>query len=645
MIRSGSAAALLLAVGGTVVVWSQGTPPPNPGSAPAPGLPSTAVPVGAARCAACHADRHEAWTQGRHSRMIQPARAATALGDFSRSRLTLHGRPYRLRIAGDDLYVTESALTGKPVEHHVDYTLGNRRIQHYLTTIDRGRIVVLPPSWDVQRREWFDNVEIIRPDEQDKNPVQQWNKDCVGCHVSQQDNRYVPATRTYATSWVDRGTSCERCHGPGSTHVQSTEVRSTIVRPTRLDPGTSSMVCAQCHSLRDAVQPAFRAGDDYYDYFVPKLEYTPRKEQDPVYWPDGRPRRFSNDAIGLWQSRCFQKGGATCTTCHDPHLPDVDRHPELGASNNALCTQCHQAIGTALTSHTRHAPASAGSACVDCHMPRAVLSIKAKIRDHSISLPTPENTVALGIPNACTECHADRPAQWAVETLARWWPAGRRQRVVDRAALFASARTGAPEAMPRLMALAADAGQGPMVQANALGYLRRYRDPAAEAALVAALSADHPLLRMVAASSLAGSTRRGALWNTLDDPKRAVRLSALVSIVNGGDRPSTPGDRVRLARVSAEFGEQARMHEDDAVTQADLGLVHLLNGDLVRAAGALAISRELDPAQVRPLFLLGLVRLGEARMNEARALFEQVPASDNLYAAARRQLQAIKARR
>lgn len=654
MIRSGSAAAWVLALSWTAGVWSQGSSPPI-ASEPGLGLPSTAVPVGARGCASCHAEKHEAWTQGRHSRMIQPARAGTALGDFSQSRLTLHGKPYRLRVAGNDLYVTESSLTGKPVEHRVDYTLGNRRIQHYLTTIDRGRIIVLPPSWDVERREWFDNVDIIRPDEQDKNPVQQWNKDCVGCHVSQQDNHYVAATRTYATSWVDLGTSCERCHGPGSAHVQSTEVhgteaqratvRSTIVRPTRLDPGTSSMVCAQCHSLRDAVRPSFRAGDDYYDYFVPKLEYTPRKEQDPVYWLDGRPRRFSNDAIGLWQSRCFLKGGATCTTCHDPHLPDVDRRPELAATNNALCTQCHQAIAAALTTHTRHAPASAGSACVDCHMPRAVLSIKAKIRDHSISLPAPENTVALGIPNACTECHADRPAQWAVDTLARWWPEGRRQRVVDRAATFAAARSGAPEALPRLIALAGDADQGPMVQANALGYLRRYRDPAAESALVAALSDAHPLLRMVAASSLQGAGRRGALWNALDDAKRAVRLSALVSIVNGGDRPSSPGDRARFARVSAEFAEQARMHEDDAVTQTDLGLVHLLNGELARAADALTISRALEPDQARPLFLLGLVRLGEARVDEARALFEQVPAADGLYSAARRQLQLIKNRR
>src|SRR5207244_6664431 len=138
--------------------------------------------------------------------------------------------------------------------------------------------------------------------------------------------------------------------------------------PTRLDSKTSSMICAQCHSLRDVVSPGYTAGADYYDFFQPVLEYGPRKDQDPTYWTDGRPRRFSNDAIGLWQSECFLKGGATCTTCHtNPHLPDIDRNPQLGgperpalqatvarpfqgranataaAPSNALCTKCHQA--------------------------------------------------------------------------------------------------------------------------------------------------------------------------------------------------------------------------------------------------------------------------------------------------------------
>jgi predicted CXXCH cytochrome family protein len=402
------------------------------------------------------------------------------------------------------------------------------------------------------------------------------------------------------------------------------------------------MVCAQCHSLRDTVASGFRAGEDYYDYFVPKLEYTPRKEQDPVYWADGRPRRFSNDAIGLWQSQCFLKGGATCTNCHDAHLPNVDRHPELASTNNRLCTTCHQEIGAATTQHTRHLESSAGSSCVECHMPRVVLSIKAKIRDHTMSLPAPENTVAFGIPNACTECHTKESAAWAADTLAKWWPNGRRARVVERAKTFTHARSAKPEALPGLLAMARDTGQGPLTQANALGYLRGYADQRARAALVEALGSDAPILRMVAASSLRGPAVQEALVGALADPTRSVRLSALVSLVNGGVRPTAPVDRASFFKASIEFAEQARLHEDDEVTQTDLGLVHLLNGDLQRASEALTISRALDPAQVRPVFLLGLVRLAQQRPAEAKKLFEQVPASDSLYAAAQRQLKTIR---
>src|SRR5437867_10846335 len=130
--------------------------------------------------------------------MLQRATAASVVGDFSKGGVTLNGNSFRLRrSAAGEFFVGESYLTGSFQEHRVEYTLGSRRIQHYLTTIDRGWIVVLPPSWDVQRREWFDNMEIVRPDENDQKPVQQWNKNCVGCHVSQQANNYRPVDRTY----------------------------------------------------------------------------------------------------------------------------------------------------------------------------------------------------------------------------------------------------------------------------------------------------------------------------------------------------------------------------------------------------------------------------------------------------------------
>jgi predicted CXXCH cytochrome family protein len=610
--------------------------------------------VGANVCASCHRDVHDEWQSGRHSKMIQPANASSVQGDFSNTRITLRGQTFQLRAAGGAYFITESNITGTPREHRVEYTLGSRRIQHYLTTIENGRIIVLTPSWDVQRRTWFDNMEIVRPDEDDRTPVQQWNKNCVGCHVSQQDNHYQPSTHTYATAWTDFGTSCERCHGPGSAHVERYRNRAAsggdraIVRPTRLDATASSTICAQCHSLRDVIAPGFVAGANYFDHFQPILEYGRRKESDPAYWADGRPRRFSNDALGLWQSECFVRGGATCTSCHrDPHLPDVDKNPQLGSASDALCVGCHSTIGAAVTSHTRHLAGSAGSSCVECHMPRTVLSIKARIRDHSMSLPAPENTVRFSIPNACNECHTDKPASWAVDTLATWWPDGRRAKLVARAEAFSGGRAAQSQALDRLIAIASDTTQGPLVQANAVGYLSNYTDGRALNALFNASRSDQPVIRAAALGGLGvvrggDAARRSTLLAALDDPRRAVRIAALMAVVNLKGTPPEGVDAERFRRVSLEFAARARLHEDDAEVQQDLGLVQLLAGDLEPAADALQIAMGLEANRPSLRFLLGMVRFGQRRLDEARTLFREVTASDPSYAAAQSQLKRLQ---
>jgi hypothetical protein len=502
--------------------------------------------------------------------------------------------------------------------------------------------------------------------------MQQWNKSCVGCHVSGQENGYNAATHSYNTQWSDFGTSCERCHGPGAAHVQqyrgsafapgatagqpSHEVglgtRAAIVRPTRLEPGAATGVCAQCHSLRTAINPGYKAGDDYYDYFTPVLEYAPyarpHASQDPPYWADGRPRRFSNDAIGLWQSACFLRGGATCTSCHaDPHLPDIDKNPQLAPpASNALCLRCHQPIGAQLTAHTRHAAGSSGSACVECHMPKTVVSIKATIRDHTIGVPAPENTVKFGIPNACTECHTDKPAGWAVDRTNEWWPNGRRGRLVAQAEAFTAARTGRGDAIDRLLAIADDERYGPLTRANAIGYLGNYSDTrAVSAVLRAAHAADAPIrITALAAMRQAGHDDPGSRTTVragLSDPKRAVRIASLLTIIGQGGSDLTAGDLARYRFVAGEFAEWTGANQQDADLQRLQGVVHLLAGAFDRAAASLEVSLDLDPAAPSVRFLLGIARAGERRFDEARKLFERVPRSDPYYEKAQEQLRKL----
>src|SRR5579871_2161514 len=603
--------------------------------------------VGAAACAKCHADVSHQWSSSRHSKMVQPASTAGVKGDFAQGQVRLRGDLYGLKIKNGVYYITESYLTDKPQEHRVDYTLGNRRIQHYLTTLPSGRIVVLPPTWDVQRKQWFHNLDIADPDETDQIQVQIWNKGCYSCHVSQEEKNYDGEKDAYNTAWLDFGTNCERCHGPGSEHVRNhaaphagKPAAPDIVVQTRLDPARNTMVCAQCHSFRDIYVNGFKAGSNYYDFFLPILEFNQPADRDPAYWPDGRTRRFSNDAYGLWQSECFLKGGVTCVGCHTaPHEVDIEKNPQLRPDANALCTRCHAEIGNRLEAHTHHATSSKGSSCVECHMPRTVLSIKAQIRDHSMSIPVPENTVHHGIPNACNNCHQDRDAQWALKQMNVWYGDRSRQKLIRRADAFAQARSGDPESIPVLLAILQLPSEGALARANALGHLSRFSDdPRVFTVLLSALNDPEAAVRVFAALRMVPKPAQkqeaiAALTHALSDPATTVRVGATVALVSLGVSRLAGEDGERFEQAKELFKARANLNSDDAEQLLGAGKFYLLTGDPLNAVGALQACLKLDP-DIPAKYYLAYAKAQQGHIDEARQILQGIPLGDAQYARA-----------
>jgi predicted CXXCH cytochrome family protein len=612
--------------------------------------------VGAAACAKCHAEIHSEWSHSRHSKMVQPATKASVQGDFSRGVVTLRGQPYALRQRNGAFYITESYLTGKPLEHRVEYTLGNRRIQLYLTTLADGRVIVLPPSWDILRKQWFHDLDIDDPEEEPGVQTQIWNKACYSCHVSQQEKNFDPEKNAYKTAWLDFGTNCERCHGPGSEHVAHyssaappTGPARDIVLQTRLDARRNTMVCAQCHSFRDIYVQGYAAGDDYYGYFMPVLEYKLPDGGDPAYWPDGRTRRFSNDAFGLWQSECYLKGGVTCVSCHaDAHQTEIDKNPQLRPDASALCTRCHAAIGKAVSAHTHHAPASAGSSCVECHMPRTVYSIKAEIRDHSISIPVPENTIRHNIPNACNQCHKDHDPRWALERMNAWYSPDSRRKLIRRADAFGAAHRHDASAIPDLLAILSEPSEGPLTRANAAGYLGRFvAEPRVFPALEAALADAEPVVRAVAAQQMIPPPGQRAeavasLVRLLADPAGTVRLSAVVALTELGVRELPGQDGERLAAARLLYEARARLGADDAGQQMAAGRYYFLSADPDRAIAAFRASLRLDPA-IQAQYMLAGAYAEKDELAEARKILEAIPPNDPQYEKAQRLLKVILA--
>ena len=604
--------------------------------------------AGMASCAKCHAEIHSQWTHSRHSKMVQPATKESVQGDFKLARVKLRGANFGLRERDGVFYISETYLTGKLQEHKVDYTLGNRRIQHYLTTLADGKVIVLPPSWDITRKGWFHNLDIADPDEVEGVQVQVWNKQCYSCHVSQQEKNFDVEKNVYKTSWLDFGTNCERCHGPGSAHVADPRKEHMVVQ-TKLDATRNTMVCAQCHSFRDTFAKGFAAGDDYYNYFLPILEYNQPRDKDPAYWADGRTRRFSNDSYGLWQSECFLKGGVTCVACHTAvHQVEIEKNPQLRPTANALCTRCHIKIGEAIAAHTHHASGSAGSSCIECHMPRTVYSIKAEIRDHSMSIPVPENTMRHGIPNACNLCHKDRDANWSMKQMDTWYGDGSRQKLIRRADAFALAGNGDPRAIAGLLAILTEPSEGPLVRANAVGHLSQFSiDPTVFPAIEKALSDPEPVVRAVAAlriqpGPIDKENAVRALTKSLGDSETTVRVAAAASLVALGVRELNGGDGERFERAKELFRARAEANSDDAEQEIGAGRFYYLIGDIPRAISAFRTSLRIDPESPAH-YMLAAAYIQKGEVQKAREVLVTIRRTDSEYDKAQRLLKAIDA--
>jgi len=589
---------------------------------------------------------------------MQPATDLNVKGDFSLDQLTIAGATYLLQHRNGKYYITEWSIAGKPSEHRMDYTLGSHRVQHYLTTLPDGRIVVLPATWDMVDRKWVDVADIGNPEE--ALGVQVWNKSCYGCHVSGEKKNFDVQTALYQTTWRSIAIDCEVCHGPGSEHVAkataaktlSKETRAAIdaaiVNPARLDPLRSTMICAQCHSFRDTYRDGFQAGANYYDFFQPIMDHRLPTSDDPAYWSDGRPRWTSNETLGLWQSQCFLKGGASCTTCHSQaHEIDVARDAKLRPNNNELCAKCHAQIAANISAHTHHAANSSGSSCVECHMPRTVAGVRAAFRDHSISVPVPENTISHNIPNACNLCHRDKDANWTLQQMSAWYSDKSRQKFILRADAFTAARAGDTAAIPSLLQLLSDPMQGPVIRANSAGYLGGFPDdPSAYDAVFRAFSDPEPLVRATATFAIRPRAAQRAavapgMVALLRDPVALVQFNAAVGLVGMGVRDLPPEDTEWFENGKKLYRARAELNSDDAQQQFAAGRFFYLSGHMDDAVAAFRGALKLDP-NIPAQYYLAQALTENGEFKPAREILKTIPPNDRQYASAQQLLSQIE---
>src|SRR5208283_5250256 len=461
----------------------------------------TATFTGVGASAECHAQEAERWKTSHHAFAMQKANAATVLGDFANATLPHHGVTTVFSRDGDKFMVRTEGLDGAPHDYEIAYTFGVFPLQQYLIAFPGGRYQALGIVWDSRPKAqggqgWFPlyPAQILRAGDRLHwtGRDQTWNYQCACCHSTDVKKNYDLAADSYPTSWTDIDVACEACHGPGSRHIawaknskqslgepDHPSENSTMELAIKLEPASRSQwqmnpetgiaqrseslksreldVCAGCHSRRKMIAQDPRAGAAFLDSYLPALL------KSGLYHPDGQIDGEVFEYGSFVQSRMYH-AGVTCSDCHEPHSL------ALRAQGNGLCAQCHLPAKFDVAEHYHHPQGSAGAQCVNCHMPSKTYMGVDDRRDHSIRVPRPDLSASIGTPNACTQCHADRTAEWGAQRIAEWFPNGRQTRPHYGVALYAG-RIGAANAEPLLDALIADKDQPAIARASALALL------------------------------------------------------------------------------------------------------------------------------------------------------------------------------
>jgi len=297
-----------------------------------------------------------------------------------------------------------------------------------------------------------------------------------------------------------------------------------------------------------------------------------------MYSADGQMQGEAYEYGSFLQSKMFA-AGVTCSDCHEPHSQ------ALRAANQEVCGLCHALKKYAAAEHHHHQPGSAQSACTACHMPARTYMVIDRRHDHSFRIPRPDESVSLGTPNACNDCHTDQPPAWAVKALERWH-GGVRHGYQGFTEALTAARHQQRSAAADLLALARDGRSPAIARATAIRGLGPYLDSEAVAAAQGSLQSPEALLRLAAVELLAGTdaaTRWQMLSPSLTDPTRAVRVAAADAVVDALPADITTAMTEALQRALSEYREAQNLNADRPEAHLNLGNLYLRQGSAAAA--------------------------------------------------------------
>ena len=279
-----------------------------------------------------------------------------------------------------------------------------------------------------------------------------------------------------------------------------------------------------------------------------------------------------NYTMTTWRmSPCVKSGQLDCMHCHTSSGRYRFSDPNEA---NAACLPCHQAKVETVTAHSHHERGSEGATCVSCHMPMTRFA-RMNRSDHSMRPPVPAATIRYKSDNACTLCHRDEGPAWAQRQVTEWGLTTRQEHYLQLAGYIDRARRQDWRSLDEILAYIQDPNRGEIVTGSLIRLLRACDSEAKWAVLIKVLENDpSPFVRATAAEGLDGHLTAesvAALAAATGDEYRLVRIRAATALAGLPLDGFRDEHRAQVQRATDELMASVNALPDDYASHYNLG--------------------------------------------------------------------------
>lgn len=377
----------------------------------------TARYVGMDQCRLCHQDIYDSFLQTGMGQSFEHASKEKSAADFGKHSVIydkFSDLGYYPFWDKDSMKIMEFRMQGKDTVHKrietVDYIIGSGQHTNSHIYNTNGYLHQMPMTFYTQKKQWdlppgFENGVNTRFS-------RKIGLECMSCHnalpnfVKGSENKY---------NALPEGINCERCHGPGSIHIQQRQqgiivdtskyIDYSIVNPGKLPVDLQFDVCQRCHLQGNTVLKEgksffdFKPGmklSDYMTVFLPRYKHADdqfimashadRLKQSPCFIKSFQPETASGSLRPY-------KSSLTCVTCHNPHVSVKTTGKEVF---NTACKNCHNpGKNNNVCNEKQEIRNKVQDNCVSCHMPKSgsIDIPHVTVHDHYIRKPVKKEEI------------------------------------------------------------------------------------------------------------------------------------------------------------------------------------------------------------------------------------------------------------